>query len=159
MRLLDYKEIDMLNGEGVRASLWFSGCIHKCKDCFAAKSWDYNSKESFKFTDDILDLIDDDMKDTRIVRAGISLLGGDPMYHMNRAGLIEFLEWFKSNHPTKTVWLWTGYTLAECKLDDEMTKILEYVDVLIDGKFEVDKKDLSLKFRGSSNQNLIYLKQ
>ncbi|MGL6227951.1 MAG: anaerobic ribonucleoside-triphosphate reductase activating protein [Culicoidibacterales bacterium] len=158
MRLLDYKTIDMLNGDGVRASLWFSGCDHKCVGCFAADTWNYNNKKSFPFTEDILELIDADMNDTRINRAGLSLLGGDPLYKENVFGVIELLKWFKENHPNKTVWVWTGYTREQIEQSD-FKEVLDYIDVLIDGRFEQDKRDLSLKFRGSSNQRVIYLKQ
>lgn len=148
MKILDYKKTDMSNGFGTRSSIWFSGCDHMCKGCFSKHTWNYDSGSDI----DIRALTERDMTDVKVNRDGISLLGGDPMFCKNRTGVLEFLIWFRERFPTKTVWLWTGYTKDECIQDPVMYDILKSVDVLIDGKFEQDKKDLSLLWRGSSNQ-------
>lgn len=148
MKVLDYKELDVLNGWGTRSSIWFAGCDHMCKGCFSQKTWKYETD----FTGDIYKLVERDMSDSVVKRDGISLLGGDPLYKENRGGLLRFLGWFKDKYPNKTVWLWTGYTKDECLKDVTMCGILNYVDVLIDGRFEEDKKDPNLIWRGSANQ-------
>ncbi|AAR90896.1 NrdG anaerobic NTP reductase small subunit [Aeromonas phage 65] len=155
MKILDYKKTDMSNGFGTRSSIWFSGCDHMCKGCFSKHTWSYDNGRFI----DIKPMVERDMTDSKVNRDGISLLGGDPMFIKNRQGLHDFLVWFKSNFPNKTVWLWTGYTKAQCIQDPLMCGILDYVDVLIDGKFDEDKKDIYLIWRGSSNQIIHFLKE
>lgn len=157
MLILDYKSLDVLNGQGTRSSLWLAGCSHQCEGCFAQSTWTW--KGSTPESIGLYDRVERDMNDPIIKRKGISLLGGDPLYERNRAGLLEFLVWFKSNFPTKDVWLWTGYLHEQCLEDPAMSSILEYVDVLIDGRFEQERKNLNLQWRGSENQRVINLKE
>lgn len=157
MRLVDIKPIDVLNGYGTRTSIWFSGCSHQCEGCFAKNTWAWTGPTSTEFQ--LYDKIYEYMTDDRIVRDGISLLGGDPLYYKNRPELYAFLDWFKKTFPTKTVWLWTGYVYEDCRDMPEVAQILEYVDVLVDGRFEKDLADPSLHFRGSSNQRIICLER
>lgn len=152
MKIIDYKSVDVVNGFGTRSSIWFSGCDHMCKGCFSKNTWNYDNGSDI----DIYKLVDNDMNDPIIKRDGISLLGGDPLFHKNRGGVLRFVAWFKDKYPEKTIWMWTGYTKDEISKDVSMCGIIRFIDVLIDGKFEEDKKDPNLKWRGSSNQ-IIYL--
>ncbi|AFN39523.1 anaerobic NTP reductase small subunit [Aeromonas phage AS-yj] len=148
MKIIDYKSVDVVNGFGTRSSIWFSGCDHMCKGCFSKNTWNYDNGSDI----DIYKLVDNDMNDPIIKRDGISLLGGDPLFHKNRGGVLRFVAWFKDKYPEKTIWMWTGYTKDEISKDVSMCGIIRFIDVLIDGKFEEDKKDPDLKWRGSSNQ-------
>lgn len=151
MKIMDYKSLDVTNGWGTRSSIWFSGCDHMCKGCFSKNTWSYDNGSDI----DIYKLVYRDMTDMVIHRDGISLLGGDPLFHKNRGGVIRFVAWFKDQFPDKTIWLWTGYTIDEVTNNESMCGILKYVDVVIDGKFVEELKDPNLVFRGSSNQNII----
>lgn len=155
MLIRDIKPLDVLNGTGTRTSIWLAGCDHQCPGCFAKNTWTWtgHTEEEMELRTKIRIY----MTDQRIRRDGISILGGDPLYHKNRKGLYQFLKWFKEEFPNKTVWLWTGFTLEECQNDGSIYPILPFIDVLVDGKFEQDKKDPDLKFRGSSNQRVIEL--
>lgn len=155
MLIKQIKELDVLNGQGVRTSIWLAGCDHQCEGCFSKHTWAWTGKTPEEIN--LYETVRRCMEDTRIVRRGISLLGGDPMYWKNRDGLLQFLMWFKTEFPNKDVWLYTGYTRAECEAHPMMNEILQFVDVLVDGRFEEELKDPSLKFRGSCNQNIIYL--
>ena len=159
MRIMDFKSVDVLNGEGTRASIWFAGCNHQCRGCFGKNTWKWDGHDNLIETYDLLGYVEEAMTDTRIVRDGISLLGGDPLYPKNQVALYTFLMWFKRKWPDKTVWLWTGYTHEECLQGHTKRAIMNYVDVLIDGKFEEDKKNLKLKWRGSENQRIINIKE
>ncbi|AUE22580.1 anaerobic NTP reductase small subunit [Aeromonas phage Ah1] len=158
MKILDYKSLDVLNGTGTRASIWLAGCSHQCKGCFGKNTWKWEGKTEEEFQ--LRKLVERDMNDTRIKRDGISLLGGDPLYERNLDALIEFLKWFRAEFPNKTVWLWTGYTKEECLLESKKNVIVtSLIDVLVDGKFVEELKDVDLKFRGSSNQRIIYISE
>lgn len=152
MNYSNYNSVDVVNGTGTRCSLFVSGCSHACKGCFNQKTWSPDS--GIPFTKETEDMILADLKDTRIKRQGISLSGGDPLFHSNIPVLTELCERIK-RETEADIWLWTGYTFTE--LPESSERLIELVDVLIDGKFEEDKKDLTLKWRGSSNQNVIYL--
>jgi anaerobic ribonucleoside-triphosphate reductase activating protein len=102
------------------------------------------------FTQEAEDKIINDLNDTRIKRRGLSLSGGDPLHPANVPHILKIVKRVREECPGKDIWVWTGYTLAE--LDDAQREVVQYIDVLIDGKFEQDKKDLNLEWRGSSNQ-------
>lgn len=160
MNYSSYIPTDMVNGTGIRASLFVSGCSHGCEGCYNEKS--FNPKFGSKFTSDHLNKIIADLKDTKIVRKGLSLLGGDPLYKKNLEVILSIVMVVKEECPDKDIWLWTGYTQEEVNQDNSeygglRREIMKYVDVLIDGRFEQDKYDPELRFRGSSNQNIIYL--
>lgn len=148
MRYADIKYPDTTNGLGVRVSLWVSGCNFHCVGCHNAEIWSFESGEEFtdKELRKILDLLNKPWV------AGLSVLGGEPLQQDNT--LENVLAEVKRAYPDKDIWLWTGY-----KYEDIKDKpILKYVDVLIDGQYEQDKRDLRLEFRGSSNQKIVRLK-
>ncbi|SPY32312.1 anaerobic ribonucleoside-triphosphate reductase-activating protein [Pasteurella canis] len=151
MNYLQYYPTDIVNGEGTRCTLFVSGCIHACKGCYNKKSWSFNA--GIPFDHAMEEQIIRDLKDTRIKRQGLTLTGGDPLHPANIAVLLPFVKRVKQECPEKDIWAWTGYTLQE--LDGLQREILPYIDVLIDGKFEQEKADPSLVWRGSSNQ-IIY---
>ena len=152
------KKRDIANGPGVRVSLFVSGCTHHCPGCFNKDTWDFNYGEPFtpQTEREILDLMAPDYI------GGFSLLGGEPMEPQNQRVLLPLLRKIKARYPTKTVWCYSGYVLEElvgesrarCEATDEM---LSLIDVLVDGRFVEAKKDIRLRFRGSSNQRLIDL--
>lgn len=152
------KKCDIANGPGVRISLFVSGCRHHCKGCFQPETWDFNYGNEFtqETEKEILDALEP------YYIKGLTVLGGEPFEPENQRVLVKFLKDIRSRFPNKTIWCYTGYTLetdlldesgrARCEVTDEMCG---YIDVLIDGEFVLGKKDISLKFRGSSNQRLI----
>lgn len=155
MKIIDIKPIDVLNGTGTRVSIWLAGCSHHCEGCFSKNTWPWTGYTVNQFM--LYEQIHELMTDPVIKRAGISLLGGDPLYYQNRTELLQFLKWFRAKFPDKDVWLWTGYRFEECLDMSDVMEILSHVDVLVDGRFEKDLADPSLAFRGSSNQRILHL--
>lgn len=160
MNYCEIKNCDIANGEGIRVSLFVSGCTHHCKGCFNKETWDFNYGEEFtKETEDkILEML------SRSYINGLTLLGGEPFEVQNQRILYPFLKRVKEKYPDKNIWCYTGYTYetdllgdsrARCECTDGM---LEMIDVLVDGEFKEELKDITLKFRGSSNQRIINLK-
>lgn len=157
MNYCNIKNFDIANGYGVRVSLFVSGCTNACKGCFQPETWDFEYGNPFtkKTEDEILKMMDEDFID------GLTLLGGDPFEPANQKALIGFLKRVRKERPTKNIWAFTGFTFEELKTEgsysrtDVTDEILDLIDVLIDGRFEEDKKDIRLQFRGSSNQRLI----
>ena len=157
----EIKNCDIANGLGVRVSLFVSGCTHHCKGCFNEDTWDFNYGKPF--TKEIEDQIIEYLKPDYI--QGLSLLGGEPFEKANQRVLLPFLKRVKKTYPDKTIWCYSGYLLdeellkesrARCEATDEM---LSLIDVLVDGEFVEELKDISLKFKGSSNQRVIDLKK
>ena len=154
------KKHDVANGPGVRVSLFVSGCEHYCKDCFNSEAWDFSYGEHFtrKTEEEILFAL----KPAYI--KGFSLLGGEPFHPANQDALLSLLKRIKSEYPEKDIWCYTGYIYENELLGhgDAATKtaaeMLGYIDVLVDGRFVEDLKNLSLRFRGSENQRIIDLK-
>ena len=151
------KTHDVANGIGVRVSLFVSGCTHHCKDCFTAETWDFAFGNPFG--DAQVQQILEALKPDYI--KGFSLLGGEPFEPQNQHVLAPLLKKIKQAYPDKTIWCYSGYLLdtellsksrARCEATDEM---LSYIDILVDGEFVAEKKDLNLRFRGSSNQRII----
>ena len=150
------KPRDIANGPGVRVSLFVSGCTHHCPGCFNAEAWDFDYGKPFDSAvmDELLALLEPDYV------KGLSLLGGEPFEPQNQVALVEFLRKVREKYPNKTVWCYSGYTLeqlqgesrARCEYTDEM---LSMIDVLVDGRFVLEKKNIRLRFRGSENQRLI----
>lgn len=151
---------DIANGIGVRVTLFVSGCTHFCKGCFNSEAWDFNYGEPFtkEVENELLEALAPSWID------GLTLLGGEPMEPQNQRALLPFLKRLKEMYPKKTIWCFSGYTLedellsdsrARCEVTDEM---LSLIDVLVDGEFVEELKDISLRFKGSSNQRLIDLK-
>ncbi|MGV6935842.1 anaerobic ribonucleoside-triphosphate reductase activating protein [Paenibacillus sp. CMM36] len=151
MYIADYKRFDVINGIGLRHSLFVSGCTHHCRGCFNASAW--NSQYGNKYTDELENKVINDMKIDYVQIAGLSVLGGEPFQNID--GLLPLLKRLKNECKNKTVWIWSGYTFEEILKDSSKKDMLSLCDVLIDGKFELDKKDLTLKWRGSSNQRVI----
>lgn len=141
---------DLINGEGVRCSLFVSGCSHGCDGCFNESSWDYRTGNVFG-TDEV-EVIMTELSKEYI--SGLSLLGGDPLMPKNISTVIDLCRTVKHSYPTKTIWCWSGYTLEEIQVN-HAADILQYIDVLVDGKFNISLKNTSLPFRGSSNQRIL----
>lgn len=150
IRYADYKRFDVLNGEGFRNTLFVTGCTHHCKGCFNKKLWDFNQGKLF--TEEVQNRIITDCKDPKI--CGLSILGGEPFDNLE--GLIPFVEKYKKQCG-KSLWVWTGYLYEDLIKDCNSKKLLQNIDVLIDGQYKQELRDLTLKFRGSSNQRIIFL--
>lgn len=153
----EIKNYDIANGEGVRVSLFVSGCTHHCKNCFNPETWNFEYGKPFtKETENyIIECLSPSYID------GLSLLGGEPFEPDNQKVLLPFLRRVKNDLPNKTIWCYTGYLFdkellnesrARCEFTDEM---LSLIDVIVDGEFIQDLYDISLAFRGSSNQRII----
>lgn len=147
MKYLNILDCDIVDGNGIRVTLFVSGCPHHCKGCHNPESWDaFNGKEFTKETiDKLICLIDRDYVD------GITITGGDPLMLGNRYEITKLCKLLKEKFPNKSIWLYTGYEFEEI----ETLEVLHYVDVLIDGPFKLDLRDISLAFKGSSNQRVI----
>ena len=156
MNYATIKKRDIANGPGVRVSLFVSGCTHRCPGCFNEIAWDFGYGEAFTpaVEEELLALMEPEYI------SGLSLLGGEPFEPANQRALLPFLKKVKERFPQKTVWCYSGYTLEElqgesrarCGVTDEMLSLL---DVLVDGRFVLEKKNIRLRFRGSENQRLI----
>ena len=160
MNYLSIKKTDIANGDGVRVSLFVSGCTHHCKGCFNPETWSFQAGEPF--TEAVEEELLLALSPSHI--KGLTLLGGEPMEPDNQRALLPFVRKVKKQFPDKDIWCYTGYTLendlwqegsARCEATDEL---LSYIDVLVDGEFVLEKKDIRLKFRGSSNQRIIDVK-
>lgn len=157
MNYAEIKYCDIANGPGVRTSLFVSGCTHHCEGCFNQMTWDFHYGE--EYTKEVENQIIESLKPNYIV--GLTLLGGEPFEHVNQIGLLPLVKRIKEEMPEKTIWCYTGYTLETdivgrmAKMWPETMELLSYLDVLVDGEFVLEKKDISLQFRGSSNQRLI----
>lgn len=154
------KWYDISNGPGVRVSLYVSGCRNHCKGCFNRETWDFDYGE--KFTEEVEKKIINGLKPDYI--SGFTLLGGDPFEPENARELAPFMKRLRAAYPDKSFWCFTGYDLdaellsgKQADLSDVMD-MLGTLDVLVDGRFVEEKKDLNLRFRGSSNQRIILVK-
>ncbi len=163
MNYATIKWYDIANGEGVRISLFVSGCTHHCKNCFNKIAWDFNYGQPF-----------DEAIQEKIMKglgseyiAGLSLLGGEPLEPQNQLALYPFIKKVKALYPNKPIWCYTGFVLDEksgllCEKEkntEETKELISLFDVLIDGAFVEELKDIRLKFRGSSNQRVIDVKK
>ena len=157
MNYADIKRVDVANGEGVRVSVFVSGCNHHCKGCFNKCAWDFNYGN--KFTDIEIDKVLSYLNHDYI--SGLSLLGGEPLEPQNQEGLLPLVKKVKEKFPNKNIWCYTGFDFEKDVMDNMMKnnstsrELLKYIDVIVDGKFEEEKKDLKLRFRGSSNQKIL----
>lgn len=151
------KEHDIANGEGVRTSLFVSGCRLHCKDCFNRETWDFGHGAAF--TEEVEAQMLKRLEPGYI--AGLTVLGGEPMEEENQAALLPFFEKVKARYPAKTIWLFSGYRFEEDLLPGgrkhtaQTDALLALVDVLVDGPFICELKKPGLKFRGSSNQRVL----
>lgn len=157
MKYATIKKHDVANGPGVRVSVFVSGCNHHCKGCFNREAWDFNYGKDFteKEQEEILQALEPDyMK-------GLSLLGGEPLELVNQKGLLPLVKKVKEKYPDKSIWCYTGFLFDEqvvgqmASAHEETRELLKYIDYVVDGKFQEENKDLTLQFRGSSNQRII----
>ncbi|HBA97458.1 MAG TPA: anaerobic ribonucleoside-triphosphate reductase activating protein [Lachnospiraceae bacterium] len=161
MNYADIKICDVANGPGVRVSLFVSGCTHHCRECFNPETWDFNYGKPF--TEETENEIIKYMEPDYI--KGITLLGGEPMEHINQQGLLPLLRKVTNIYPEKNVWCFTGYDFEKDVTGymvnewKETEELLSYIDVMVDGEFIAEKKDLGLVFKGSSNQRTIMVKE
>lgn len=155
----EIKKCDIANGEGVRVSLFVSGCTHHCKGCFNSETWDFSY--GTPFTEETEEELLEALRPGYI--AGLTLLGGEPFEKSNQKALLPFLQRMKKELPSKTIWCYTGYTLerdlseggkAYCEATEGM---LSLIDILVDGEFVEEQKDIALVFKGSANQRIIKL--
>ena len=154
MNYADIKRVDVANGPGVRVSLFVSGCTHHCKECFNPETWDFDFGKPFgeEQIREILSLLD------KPHIKGLSLLGGEPFEPRNQEAVLELVHRVREQLPGKDIWCYSGYLfepLAEGQVGEHSRELLEQLDVLVDGPFVLEKKDLGLRFRGSSNQRII----
>ena len=160
MNYATIKKNDIANGPGVRVSLFVSGCRHRCPGCFNREAWDFSY--GAPFTADVENDIIAAAKPSYVT--GLTLLGGEPFEPENQAPLVSFVKRFREEMPGKTVWCYTGFLFEDILVgkvgDPEVAReLLGLVDTLVDGRFVSDKKDLSLMFRGSSNQRILDVKR
>lgn len=161
MNYADIKRCDVANGEGVRVSLFVSGCTHHCKECFNKEAWDFDYGKPF--TDQEIHLILEYLKPDYV--AGLSLLGGEPMEPSNQEGLLPLLRRVHELYPEKNVWCYSGYLfdrdiVERMSKESEITReLLSYIDILVDGEFIQEQKNLKVNFRGSDNQRIIDVKK
>jgi len=158
----EIKKNDIANGEGVRTSLFVSGCRHHCKNCFNQQTWDFGFGKPF--TEETMEDILSSCEPFWI--NGLSLLGGEPFEPENQKELLPFLVKFRERFPDKSIWCYSGFTFeeitgkTESRAHTDLSKeMLALIDILVDGRFVEEKKDISLKFRGSSNQRVIDVKK
>jgi len=147
MRYGRINKTDIANGPGVRVSLFVSGCRNRCKGCFNPETWDFNY--GTVYTASTIDEIIEAMEPDYI--SGLSVLGGDPFERENYIYVLFLVKYIKLRYPDKTIWVYTGYKYEKLK----GLEIMEYIDVLVDGPFIEKLKDISLQYRGSSNQRII----
>lgn len=150
MRYNTIRQLDIANGPGCRVSLFVQGCTFNCPGCFNLVARDF--KGGKEFTDQTMQLLLELAEPSHI--SGLSILGGEPLHPQNRQAVLEVARKFKEKYPDKTVWVWTGFLW-----EDVASDLLESsVDVVVDGQFKEELKDLRLKYRGSSNQRVINVK-
>lgn len=149
LRILGTYKETVVDGEGLRYSIYFAGCTHACKGCHNKESWcpDNGTLVTEEYLDKIINEIN-----SNLLLDGITLSGGDPLY--NPEEMFEVIKYLKEK-TQMDIWLYTGYTIEELRKDNKRMAILEYVDTIVDGKFIQELYDPLLKFRGSSNQRII----
>ena len=153
------KKSDIANGEGIRTTLFVSGCRNKCKNCFNPETWSFTYGELF--TDDVKEEILKTFNSPFV--SGLTILGGEPMEPENQSELRPLFREFKKRYPDKTLWVYTGNLYEELtagvgnhfKCTEDTEELLSYIDILVDGRYEEEKKRLGIRFRGSENQRII----
>lgn len=146
------RKMDISNGPGVRVSIFMQGCSFHCKNCFNPETWDFEGGK--EFTDNTINEVLNLCSPNYI--KGLSILGGEPMHPKNIEGTTKLAKAFKEKYPNKSLWIWSGFKFDE---DLQGKAILEYIDVLVDGTYKEELHDFTLKWRGSSNQRVIDVKQ
>lgn len=147
MRFHNITKDDMLNGDGLRVVLWVAGCSHHCKECQNPITWNPDGGISFEEENlqELFHELDQDYVD------GITFSGGDPLHENNREEITKLAKLIREKYPNKTIWLYTGYIWEDVQEWD----ILKYIDVLVDGRFELAQRDVTLQWKGSANQRVI----
>ena len=148
---------DCANGEGMRVSIFVSGCTNRCEGCFQPETWDFNYGEPYtkKMEQEIFDEL------SLPYYNGLTILGGEPFEASNQEGLIDLIRRIRTELPEKTIWMYTGFTYDRdlvpggCRYTAVTDEILDNIDILVDGRFEQEKKNISLHYRGSENQRII----
>jgi anaerobic ribonucleoside-triphosphate reductase activating protein len=151
---------DCANGEGMRVSVFVSGCTNRCEGCFQPETWDFNYGEPYtkEMEQEILDEL------SLPYYNGLTILGGEPFEPSNQEGLIDLIRRIRTELPKKTIWMYTGFTYDRdlvpggCRYTAFTDEILDSIDILVDGRFEQEKKNISLNYRGSENQRIIDMK-
>ena len=157
MNYATIKNCDIANGPGVHVSLFVSGCTHRCPGCFNEVAWDFHYGEPF--TDETIESIVEMLRPSYI--KGLTLLGGEPFEPRNQADVVKLLRRIRQELPEKSIWAFSGYLFEKDMLSGrigDVSEYLSYLDVLVDGPFVQEKKNLSLRFRGSENQRIIDVK-
>ena len=152
MRYNLIRKMDISNGPGVRVSIFMQGCSFQCKKCFNPETWNFEGGK--EFTNDTIDEVLNLCAKNHI--KGLSILGGEPMHPNNIEGTTKLAKAFKEKYPNKNVWVWSGFKFDEYLKDKE---VLNYIDVLVDGTYNDELHDPTLKWRGSSNQRVIDVKE
>ena len=152
MRYNLIRKMDISNGPGVRVSIFMQGCNFHCKNCFNPETWDF--KGGKEFTDDTINKVLE-LSEKDYIK-GLSILGGEPMNPINIDGTTKLAKEFKEKYPDKNIWIWSGYNFENDLKDKE---VLNYIDVLVDGRYEDELHSPILKWRGSSNQRVIDIKK
>lgn len=155
MRYSKIRKYDVTNGPGVRVTIFVSGCMHNCEDCFNKELQDFEHGEIW--TKELEDNFMDYVKNPMVV--GINVLGGEPLQQIMDDCLLNLLKRVKKECPYKTIWMWTGDLFEEAMKNKKKKALIECADVLIDGQFEKDKRNIKLKYRGSENQRVIDVKE
>lgn len=161
MYYAEIKTCDIANGPGVRSTLFVSGCTHRCQNCFNEEAWDFRYGQPF--TTETEDYLLSTLRPDYV--RGLTLLGGEPLEHSNQQGLLPFIRRVRKELPKKDIWCYTGYTFESdvldrmCKEWAETKELLSYFDVIVDGEFIQELKQLELQFRGSANQRLILVQE
>ena len=161
MNFAAIKPSDIADGPGVRVSLFVSGCTNHCENCFQPETWDFGYGEPFtsETEERVLNLLD------RSYIKGLTILGGEPFEPSNQRALLPFVRRVRERYPDKTIWMYSGFTYEEMTREgthphcEATLPLLDLIDVLVDGRFVEKLKNLSLRFRGSSNQRLIDMKK
>lgn len=157
MNYAEIKSFDIANGPGVRVSLFVSGCTHRCKGCFNEIAWDFNF--GIPFTEETENELLDKIGNPAI--SGLTLLGGEPMEPVNQKALLPFIKKVKEAFPDKNIWCYTGYLFDKDIIENmtntfpETRELISYFDVMVDGEYVEDLRNISLRFRGSENQRII----
>ena len=152
MRYNKIRKMDISNGPGVRVSIFMQGCSFHCKNCFNPETWDF--KSGIDFNDEVIDKIIE-LANYDYIK-GLSILGGEPMHPNNIKGTTLLAKRFKEIYPDKTIWVWSGFLFDRDLKDKE---VLNYIDVLVDGRYEDELHDFTLRWKGSSNQRVIDVKK
>ena len=150
MKYCKIKPNDVANGNGVTVSVWTQGCPHHCKGCFNKETWDFSKGKDFnEETLNKIHLLLDDYG----IKRDLSILGGEPLCSQNIDGIIQLCDYIKEHRPNTKIYCWTGYTFEQLQNLYDISKLK--IDILIDGKFDINKKDITLKWRGSKNQRIL----